>query len=306
MNDAALPVGTRLRGGALLIEEVLRREDKAFIYRAHDFPSRREVTLHEYFPENATRCEREVLAPQGWSEQGFAIARGKFSESAANAIFSFSENNTIYLAREYSARIASPHATVALTALSSSLLTSTPHEASRPALDAAVLAPPVSSVQLRRKISWHDILPDALRGAAQGALAGTVGGVLLGMIASMVGDGALVAGAARGLWALPIGAAAGALLGVLRALPANAPQLATASSRTRGEQLQSTLAGAGKGALMGLAMSSVFLLAGLFVGAFDVTATSMLRGVLLFSLSGTFAGAIVGFIRINPRDRSRR
>lgn len=311
LPEYSLPVGTRLRGGALLIEEVLRRDDKSFIYRAYDVPGRRQVELCEYFPPDASRHERTVVPPAGWSAQGYVIARQKFVDVFSESLFSFEEHGTFYVAQEYSPSATqrlqideySSHATVALAPTPKPVPLAQP--TSSVAAPQEVLSP-ATPVSARPQFSWRDVLPDALRGAGQGAIAGTVGGVLLGVIAAMVGGEEIIAGAMRGLWALPIGAVAGALLGVLRALPSNAPQLATASARTREEQIQSTLSGAGKGAMAGVLFSGVFLLGLIVMMGGGASLFSLIRVALLFALSGAFAGAIVGFIRVVPRDRSRR
>jgi hypothetical protein len=69
--------------------------------------------------------------------------------------------------------------------------------------------------------------------------------------------------------------------------------------------LLSTLSGAGKGALLGFALGPAFLLFANGSGL-EMPAFSLLRAALLFAISGAFGGGIVGFIRIAPRDRSRR
>jgi hypothetical protein len=318
MNDA-LPAGTRLRGGALLIEEPLRREGNALLYRAYDVPERREVLLLEFFPESATRNSREVLLPQGWTAQGWKIAQQKFASSCGQTLFQFEENNTLFCVQEYSrfnTPQPSPHATVVLGSSAThphdvttvdveSTLTSPP-QTLREQLAAPIPSPAIwTPTNTPPKFSWSDILPDIIQGAKQGAIVGTIGGVLLGALASTIGEGDLVAGALRGLWALPIGTLAGALLAGLRALPSNAPQLATASARTREQQVQSTLSGAAKGALLGFALVPLLTLSALVSGA-EISAGTMLRILLLCALTGSFAGAIVGFIRVMPRDRSRR
>jgi hypothetical protein len=311
MNDDALPPGTRLRGGAVLIEQVLRRHDKVFFYRAYDVPARREIVLSEYFPDGARRDIRAVTPPAGWSAAGFQIARQKFLSECDDAVWTFEENDTAYVAREYSVPgdSTNSHATVALASTPSAPQT-------KPSIPTSALredfSPPrpassaISKSRPRPSFSLRDVFPDAKRGAIQGTMAGAVSGVLLGVIAALFGNGDIVSGAARGLMMLPVGALAGALLGILRALPSNAPQLASASPRTRANQVQSTLSGAGKGALMGLVISGVFQLAALFAGTFDVSAASLFKTVVLFSLAGAFSGGIVGLIRINPRDRARR
>lgn len=316
MNETELPAGTRLHGGVLVIEEFLRREDKALIYRASDLPTRSEVLLSEYFPETATRNGREVLAPNGWSAQGFQIAREKwaqsFQSSNPDTLFTFTENNTLYTAREYSAYSTNPHATVVLgQAAPIPIETRDPVRAeipeAAPSQPARVLAPSSpAQTPNRNQFSLRDVWPDALRGALQGAFAGAAGGVLLGAIAATLGSEEIITGAARGLWALPVGAAAGALLGTLRALPSNAPQLASASPRTREDQIQSTLSGAGKGAIMGLVLGGGFLLLAAIASGGGVSLLGLFQSAFLFALLGAFAGGIVGFIRINPRDRSRR
>jgi hypothetical protein len=312
MKDEALPLGTRLRGGALLIEEVLGREDKAFLYRAYDVPARREVVLSEYFPDGAGRHARAVAPPLGWSATGFEIARNKFLTGCINAIFTFEENDTLYAAFEYSAGCSAQkapegpnlRATVALTSTSIAPPTTLPIPT--PALREGISSSSSSTKisKPRQTFSLSDVLPDALRGAGQGAIAGAVSGVLLGVIAALAGDGDIVSGAARGLLMLPVGALAGALLGVLRALPSSAPQLASASPRTRADQIQSTLAGAGKGAIAGIMFGGVFLLLLIAGLGGEASLFSLAKAAILFTLSGAFAGAIVGFIRINPRDRS--
>jgi hypothetical protein len=312
MTGDALPAGTRLHSGAILIEELLRRDEKSFVYRAYDVPARRTVTLVEFFPDGASRYEHAVVPPAGWSTPGFVIAQQNFIKSAGAALFAFEQNATIYLAQEYSVAtptdsMQSTHATVPLTPIASSSIAS-PAPATviqPPREEIAAAQAPTASIKTRPKFSLADVIPDAIRGAVQGALAGTVGGVLLGAVASLIGDGDFLNGASRGLWALPIGAFAGGLLGALRALPSNAPQLATASARTDEQQLQSTLSGAGKGALLGFFLGGAFLVFAVGSGM-EISFFVLLRAILLFALSGAFSGGIVGFIRVAPRDRSRR
>jgi hypothetical protein len=299
MNEA-LPAGTRLRGGALLIEAVLGRDADAFCYRAFDVPGRREITLTEHFPAGASRVNRSVLAPSSWDAPTAESARNEFLKNHCDNQSFFEENETIYSTHEYS---------VSLPVTQSSA--PSPFAPSRAvALDpqppvAVSNTPIVSHAVLPRRFSWHDILPDATRGAVQGAIAGATGGVLLGALAAFFGEGDYVSGAQRGLWALPIGALAGALLGALRALPSDAPQLATASAHTRTQQWQSTLSGVGKGVLLGSTLGLAFLL---FINTLGIEAPafSLLRAAVLFALSGAFGGGIVGFIHVAPRDRSRR
>jgi hypothetical protein len=267
------------------------------------------VTLIEFFPPEARRERCAVVRPDTWSTQGFALACENFLQSRPNALFSFTENDTIYAVHEYAAASdspANPQATVALTPGAAMPLEIKAEEEIAPATSSVSDTTPVSNASIRqRNFSWRDVGPDALRGALQGALAGAAGGVLLGALAALFGDGDFLSGALRGLWALPIGALTGALLGALRALPSDAPPLATASARTREQHLLSTLSGAGKGALLGLALGLAFLLFA-NVSGLETPAFSLLRAALLFAISGAFAGGIVGFIRIAPRDRSRR
>jgi hypothetical protein len=284
-----------VRGGAYLVEEVLHEGDGEFSYRAYDVPSRCPVIVHEFFPVGARREELEVRAPSGWTAQGFDIAKAKWLQRHGEALAIFEENGTAYLVMDADSPPVRLQAEYSAPA--NPVFHSTP---------AAVSVPiaPIQSASPRR-LSLADLWPDAFRGAVQGGLLCGVSGVLLGALAAAFGEGDFLSGALLGAWAFPIGALCGALLGVLRALPSNAPTLASASSLSPEQQLRSTLLGAGKGGVLGLVSGGALILAA-FVSGNEVSVSSALRGVLLFALAGAIGGAVVGFIRINPRDRSRR
>ena len=284
-----------MRGGAYLVEEVLTPIENEISYRAYDVPSRCPVILHEFFPTGASRADFQVLAPSGWSTQGFDLAKAKWLQRHSEALAIFEENGTAYLVMSAdSPRIPAP--------------SKLQPEYSAPANPVQVSTPvqppmPVQNNAPIRPLSFSNLWPDACRGAIQGGLLCGVAGVLLGAIASAMGDGNLLFGMTRGIWLFPVGAICGGFLGVLRALPSSARQLASVSPVTAQDQWQSAVLGALKGGLLGM-ISGIFLAPAQAAGAPQLP--FYLKAVLLFALCGAIGGAVVGFIRINPRDRSRR
>lgn len=297
VNPNALPNGIKVRSGAYLVEEILAQSEGEFSYRAYDVPARCPIILREFFPIGARREDFQVLAPVGWSVQGFDIAKAKWLQRYADALAVFEENGTAYLVMSAdSPKIPAP-----------SKLQPEYSAPANPAQISSSIQPPnpIQNTAPIRRLSFADLWPDALRGAIQGGLLCGVAGVLLGALAAAFGQNDFLSGALSGAWAFPIGALCGALLGVLRALPANAPQLASASSLSPAQQRRSTLDGAGKGALLGLVLGFVLIFAAAFSGN-EISFSMLVRGEILFALAGAIGGAVVGFIRINPRDRSRR
>lgn len=301
INSAALPNGLKMRGGAYLVEEILAQSDCEFSYRAYDVAARCPIILREFFPTGAKRESFQVLAPPGWSTQGFDIAKARWLQRHAAALAIFEENNTTYLV------------TAADSAVHSGRFEMQP-EYSAPANPVLAPAPIQAPVQAqngapipsaRRPLSFADLWPDAWRGALQGGLLCGVSGVLLGGLAAVFAQNDFLFGALLGAWAFPVGAICGAILGVLRALPSNAPQLASASPLSPEQQGRSTLLGAGKGAILGLVSGSALMIIAAISGN-EMSLSSLPRAVLLFALAGAIGGAVVGLIRINPRDRSRR
>lgn len=317
-DSNVLPNGVKVRGGAYLVAEVLAQNNGEITYHAYDVPARSPVILHEFFPPGARRDNLQVVAPSSWTTQGFEMAKAKWLQNHIGAQAIFEENGTAYLVTPL--QPISPqnqpakYQTQAL-----------PQTQSAPS---AVVGPPIPNLPLvipqiaaspaplpqtsRPQFSIADLLPDALRGAVQGGLLCGVAGILLGALAALFAEGNLLFaegnllfGALLGAWAFPVGALGGAILGALRALPANAPQLASASPLTPQQQLQSTLAGASKGAVMGLVLGSGLMMAAA-LGGNEISPGFVVRGMLLFAFAGAIGGAVVGFIRINPRDRSRR
>ena len=302
---AALPNGLKMRGGAYLVEEVLAQGDNEFSYRAYDVAARCAITLHEFFPTGARRNDFQVRAPSGWSIRGYNIAKAKWLERHCAALAVFEENGTTYAVMNAdSPRPALQHDVQSemqpemqpkYSAPAIPVLTSAPAE---------IIAPAAPMSATRPRLSFFDLWPDAVRGAIQGSLFCGVSGVILGALAALLGEGSIVFGVLRGLWLFPIGALCGALIGVLRALPSNAAKLATQSPLTAEQQWQSTLSGALKGALLGGALGLAGLLASNAQTLLSMSTFNKL--LLLFTLAGAIGGAVVGFIRINPRDRSRR
>ena len=291
-----------MRGGAYLVEEFLAHGDGEFSYRAYDVPSRCPVILHEFFPTGARRDALQVSAPTGWSTQGFEMAKAKWLQRPEQALAIFEENGTAYLVLNTNALNADSPRAFSPSRLQpeySAPVSSTPISISSPLPDFTHNPAPI------RRFSFAYLWPDAWRGALQGGTLCGVAGVLLGALAAVFGQNNLLSGALMGAWAFPVGAVCGGLLGVLRALPANAPQLASASPVTAQEQERRTLEGAGKGALMGLVLGILLIAAAIFNGN-EILFSAVPQGLLLFTLSGAIGGAVVGFIRINPRDRSRR
>lgn len=303
MPDAitdALPNSVKVRGGAYLVEEILIEGDGQISYRAYDVPARCPVILSEFFPRGARRKNLEVLAPSGWSAQGFNIAKMKWLQRHPDALASFEENGTAYITMG----VDTPHALVqAEFPAPANPIKFSPsvHAPELPSTPIAAPAPPPAPV---RPLSFADLWPDALRGAIQGGLLCGMLGVIFGILAAALGQNNLFSGAMLGLWAFPVGAICGALLGVLRALPSSAPALASASPLSPQEQIATTLAGAGKGALLGLPLGFALMLGRSLIEG--VSLAYFASGLFLFGLLGAMAGAVVGFIRIMPRDRSRR
>ena len=290
-----------MRGGAYLVEEFLAHGDGEFSYRAYDVPSRCPVILHEFFPTGARRDALQVSAPTGWSTQGFEMAKAKWLQCQKEALAIFEENGTAYLVFNTD----SLNADLPRTFSPSQLQPEYFAPATSPPISVSISAPDSTqnSAPIRR-FSFADLWPDAWRGALQGGTLCGVAGVLLGALAAAFGQNNLLSGALMGAWAFPVGAVCGGLLGVLRALPSNATQLASASPVTAQDQRRSTLEGAGKGALMGFVLGVLLIAAAIFNG-YEILFSAVPQGLLLFTLSGAIGGAVVGFIRINPRDRSR-
>ena len=290
-----------MRGGAYLVEEFLAHGDGEFSYRAYDVPSRCPVILHEFFPTGARRDALQVSAPTGWSTQGFEMAKAKWLQCQKEALAIFEENGTAYLVFNTD----SLNADLPRTFSPSQLQPEYFAPATSPPISVSISAPDSTqnSAPIRR-FSFADLWPDAWRGALQGGTLCGVAGVLLGALAAVFGQNNLLSGALMGAWAFPVGAVCGGLLGVLRALPSNATQLASASPVTAQDQRRSTLEGAGKGALMGFVLGVLLIAAAIFNG-YEILFSAVPQGLLLFTLSGAIGGAVVGFIRINPRDRSR-
>ncbi len=310
-NSDALPNAIKVRGGAYLVEEVLTQGDGEFSYRAYDVPARCPIILYEFFPAGAQRDALQVLAPTGWSTQGFEMAKAKWLQSHAEALAIFEENGTAYLVLSAdtvlaadSPRVFSPSR---LLPEYSALASPTKSDATHANIDAtpSSISQNAPKSLSRPRLTFADLWPDARRGAIQGGVFCGIAGLLLGALTASFGDGNFLLGAWRGVMLFPVGAVCGGLLGVLRALPSNAPALASASAVTPQQQLQSTLSGALKGVLLGLVLGVLFMLAAVFVGQ-EIALSVVPRGVLLFALAGAIGGAVVGFIRIDPRDRSRR
>jgi len=323
-NSNVLPNGVKVRGGAYLVAEVLTQNNGEVSYHAYDIAARGPVILHEFFPTGARRENLQVVGPSAWTTQGFDMAKAKWLQNHIGALAIFEENGTAYLVTP----LQSPSPQTEPAKYQTQSLSQTQGE------PGAVIQPPIpnlpltipqsplpqtpialaplpqtlnvpSSASPRQQFSVADLWPDALRGGLQGGLLCGVAGVLLGALAAIFGGGNLLLGALLGTWAFPVGAVGGAILGALRALPSNAPALASASALTPQQQIENTLTGAGKGALLGLPLGMILIFVAM-AGGNSIPVSAILRALILFALAGAIGGAVVGFIRINPRDRSRR
>lgn len=111
-EEDALPSGTTLQSGALLLQHVLSQSHFGITYRGEDTHLQRPVAIKEFFPDGCMRHQREVHPHGTLSASTFQLARDRFLDEArvlarfrhpniVNVYSFFEENNTAYMVMEY-------------------------------------------------------------------------------------------------------------------------------------------------------------------------------------------------------------
>lgn len=107
--SSALPQGTKLQSGALIIGKVLGQGGFGITYHSGDVNLRRYIAVKEFFPPN---CYRNGLKVMAVDAQGFEKAKAVFIEEAralarfnhraiARILSIFEENDTAYMVMEF-------------------------------------------------------------------------------------------------------------------------------------------------------------------------------------------------------------
>ncbi len=108
----ALPAGTRLQGGSLVLEEVLGIGGFGITYRGQDTHLHRAVAVKEFFPYGCRRDGTDVHPPAAMPEAEFQAARRRFLDEAktlaqfrhpgiVDVYTLFEENNSAYMVMEF-------------------------------------------------------------------------------------------------------------------------------------------------------------------------------------------------------------